>query len=479
MAKELHTNNAVSTLAAAAGATDTTLTIQAADAGLFASPGAGEYQPLTLLGAGVMEICRIVGRSGGVLTVERGTSGYAALSWPSGTRVASYITAESMNTRLQNVSEGDATTLAIGEGAGIAPGQYSAVAVGSGAGALANGTAVGANADAGVNSVSVGLFASSAGSAYSAAVGQGAIAEGGLATALGGSAHAYGSGTAVGQNTYAAADAIAIGREAYANSQYSLAIGEWTYAGAMNSIAIGNSAYAGAENSVTLGNGGNESYITGTFSMAFMPAIQRDSAWDNNVWSYSFLQGGFTTCYMDLGNCVAWQASHVYTDGQVVVPITPNGKQYFLRGSSYDPTVTNTYTSTATEPSWPTSGNVMASPGYAAFWNVVDVVNGVVLNLPANTQLFVDEIGFICTDRINVTAAPYVSIGTSAAPTSLVNNQQLTQITAANRRHKFTLGSDVPIEGDIKFKVETKATGTNSQFVGRFYVKGMLVQKRG
>lgn len=87
-------NNATSTLAAAIGTLDTTLSIQSADAAKFPSLLVGEAFPLTLVDpAGNREICRVTGRSGSALTVVRGAEGTAARAFPIGAKAELRITA--------------------------------------------------------------------------------------------------------------------------------------------------------------------------------------------------------------------------------------------------------------------------------------------------------------------------------------------------------------------------------------------------
>lgn len=72
-------NNAVSSLATALSASDTTITLPASHGAKFPALGAGDWFYLTIVSlSGVMEIVRVTARSGDVLTIVRGQDGTAA-----------------------------------------------------------------------------------------------------------------------------------------------------------------------------------------------------------------------------------------------------------------------------------------------------------------------------------------------------------------------------------------------------------------
>lgn len=111
------TNDARSTLAAAAGRASTTLTIQPADAGLFPAlaAGAGDWCPLALVDAGGnMEIVRATARAGNIITVLRAREGTASRAWPAGTVVEPRLTAaaiEEFALSSETYLKGEADTL--------------------------------------------------------------------------------------------------------------------------------------------------------------------------------------------------------------------------------------------------------------------------------------------------------------------------------------------------------------------------------
>jgi len=221
-----------------------------------------------------------------------------------------------------------------------------------------------------------------------------------------------------------------------------------------------------------------------------VPMLMRD-AWYGSV---DITNNGMTACeaivstgIMDLGNRVPWASGGSYIDGDVVRPTTDDGRQYTFFDGLYTPSATpNARTGQATEPNWSASGGfgggIAATTDNKHWWvDNGDLNTGLEyrFGVDDNFHFYPSEMGFICQKYNGVTAAPFISIGKDAAnPTSIVNNVQLSTITAANMRQRFTSMPDIGLTR-LNIKVNTKATGTNSQFMGRFYFKGMFVQTRG
>lgn len=215
-----------------------------------------------------------------------------------------------------------------------------------------------------------------------------------------------------------------------------------------------------------------------------VPHIGRDD-WNYGS-GFDWYNGPDTTCttpFVDLGSGVPWQANATYLDGAVVVPTTPNGMQYHLWRDAYDMAASATsVTVDATEPEWPAadgdSVTAAESPVYAD-WICVDVAtNGFSIDIPSDFVFYPAEIGFICFNYSNVTAPPSISVGTTEDATLFLNNQALGQIDGPRQRQGFT-GFKHGVSTAMKFKASTPAAGTNSQFHGRFYIKGTFVQKQG
>lgn len=100
----LFANNATTTLSASVSATATVLNVASGDGDLFPSPASGQAFAVTLVDAETgltNEICYCTARSGDALTVIRGQEGKNALAWSAGDTCANYITADVMESWLQ------------------------------------------------------------------------------------------------------------------------------------------------------------------------------------------------------------------------------------------------------------------------------------------------------------------------------------------------------------------------------------------
>ena len=98
MSNVLFDNNAATTLGAACGTTDTTLTLAVGTGAGFPSPSSGQYFALTIWAAGSTtgipnEIVYVTNRTGDTLTVIRAREGTAAQSWAVGAFAGNLITA--------------------------------------------------------------------------------------------------------------------------------------------------------------------------------------------------------------------------------------------------------------------------------------------------------------------------------------------------------------------------------------------------
>ena len=285
-------------------------------------------------------------------------------------------------------------------------------------------------------------------------------------------------------NPASASDSIAIGSYSSADGAHSLALGGNNHAWADSSVAIGGGLYAAnahAEKSIALSGGAT--WREQQFAMGCHPCIPRDD-WQATYGSVynSGMESLFASHYLELGTPATWAANYDYADGAVVRPSTPNGYQYRLWLGRWDSTLAvNTSNSGASEPSWPTgvesSVDVNAADYLDGAWIAADLSVGADETIPAGMVFYPTEIGFICFNHSGVSAAPFVSIGTAAEPTLLVNNLQLSNITGPQQRHAFT-GLKHGIT-DIRYTLVTPATGVDARFHGRFYAKGIFIQAQG
>lgn len=289
------------------------------------------------------------------------------------------------------------------------------------------------------------------------------------------------------ENTHAT-NGIAIGSRYYPRTSTghgSVSVGVLTSAPGENSSAFGYLAKAYGEQSIALGEG--YATLPNQLAVSAHACIPRDD-WKAGFGSQgnAGMESLFASAYCELGTPAVWAANTQYVDGATVRPSVPDGMQYTLWSSSYAfATPPNTALSGGTEPAWPgvAKGHVAVNdelnddgdPAYR--WIANDLTAGLSETFPGGMVFYPTEVGFICFSRTNVTAAPFVSIGTAANPTLLVNSQQLSGITGAAQRHAFT-GLKHGIT-DIKFRLETAATGVEARFHGRFYAKGIFIQAQG
>ena len=165
-----------------------------------------------------------------------------------------------------------------------------------------------------------------------------------------------------------------------------------------------------------------------------------------------------------------WASNGYYREGTIVAPPTPDGFLYLFQSLDWRATQTTTL------PGFNGSGypvdalgddNVVVgrwlplSTPLAFTLGFTGVVGGIVLS----------EVGFICTAYGGGTA-PVVSIGTDAAPTSLVNSVALSQIAGNGQVHRFPVNPAGEPLSAIKFTLNTPS---DAVFYGRFYWRGFFL----
>lgn len=312
------------------------------------------------------------------------------------------------------------------------------------------------------------------------AVGNQAIAGDGVA--VGDQSESSGiEATALGKQAAAKkTSSVAVGKSATVEADYGTAVGAGALASAQYATALGYNARAAAEYSFAFGSGGAATRQREVLTVGHFIAARDDYNAGFGSYRVAAAESAFGSIYMELATPATWAASTSYKDGDIVQPTTPNGLQYHLWHGEYNPaSLPNTITSQASEPTWATGiqdytpANVANTSG----WVGADLSVGHDEEFPPDTIFFPTEIGFYCSQYSSVTAAPFVSIGTVASPTLLVNNQQLSDITAANMRHVFA-GLKHGIT-DLRIKLETPATGAGAKFFGKFYAKGLFVPTQG
>lgn len=281
--------------------------------------------------------------------------------------------------------------------------------------------------------------------------------------------------------------AVEVGVRVRAQGESAVAVGAGCSASGESSIAVGNGAKAYGAGSMAIGR----TAATLPYQLAILahPCIPRDD-WASGLGSHynSGMESVFASAYCELGTPATWVAGAQYMDGDIVRPTVPDGVQYVLWDSTYEYVVPpKTVTSSSAEPEWPgIVGNYASAPASDVRTQEGDPLHWWVASNPSSglTEIFPDgmvfyptEVGFICSKHSDVTAAPLVSIGTAAEPGMLADNQPLSDITGPAQRHIFT-GFKRGIT-DIRFQLITPAAGADARFYGRFYAKGIFIQRQG
>ncbi len=167
------------------------------------------------------------------------------------------------------------------------------------------------------------------------------------------------------------------------------------------------------------------------------------------------------TVPVDLGVPQAWAAYSEYRNGSVVVPTTPNGKQY----SSAPERPVGHITTSGVEPVW--AGNVAEGGGR---W--VEMAMPLNFTMSLRYMLMVTEVGFICHSK-NSADAPVISIGTSQNQVRFVNQQPLTASGSAPRVFRFPITDGGELVDNLSFRVDTPCS--DGSFLGRFYWRGVFI----
>ena len=246
---QLFSNNAETTLAAPL--TDAATSVTFTDGSKFSAPTGGDYELLTLIAAGNIEIVRLTARTGNTGTITRAQESTTARAWVTGTRVFAGVTAGTLAAAsggLQNTADPGATG---GIGIGSAATVWAIDGVAIGRASLADGnysTAVGAEAEA-QNSYAVSVGWRAVSQQYGLAVGpfcaanQYSVSLG--ANVLNSGTHSVTIGaTASTINTGEYCTAVAAGASAQANYATAIGAGASATSDAVGGIAVGDTATA-------------------------------------------------------------------------------------------------------------------------------------------------------------------------------------------------------------------------------------------
>ena len=417
---QLFSNNVDTQLAATLSDSATTATL--ADGSGLNAPTGGDYELLTLIAAGNVEIVKVTARTGNSITIVRAQEGTAARSWVSGTRVFAGVTAGTLDSlgapdgvlvnNTANITDslsvgGDADADALGTAFGF---EADATVPGSELPEGGRATAIGNKATAsGYQSVAVGRLADAPGE-QAVAVGESSVAAEWESIAIGEFPQANArAAVAIGAECVAdGVQSIAIGKFAYAEGDDAIAIGETTTAEANNAIAIGQFAYVDAEGGMALGFASAETEYT--IAISALPAVPKpDSAWG---------VGG-----ADESNA-AWAMN---APGVTIMSEPLNLKN------------TQTYT----------------------------------IPIPTGVTFFPDEVGVIVTAADTVSGQPTLRYGITGTETKYLAATATTGLAAAHDRQRFAaLASDA---GAKTLRAEVTAGATGTTLTGRIYWRGTAV----
>lgn len=510
------------------------------------SPTSPDYFMLTLEDdSGNIEIAKCTARSGDVMTIVRAQEGTMARAFTTGDKVELRLTAGTLEAHEPGTAITGTNSTALGysisgTGAGVTAfgniintagfnqvticgfnatvGGASASGLGAHISVGAAGVALGWTAIAAQDSVAVGANATTATNQNATAVGRGAeamgsgaiaagayseatntaavsigfyaVSSGEYAISIGRNSTSAGQGSvSIGNECDASGISVAIGNSAAATGINSTAVGTWAISTHRNGIALGSGSSVGAEQCTAIATNG---HIEGGFVFQGFPATQREDFlfYDGDGAPYSTsVVATVSSPPVDLGPGVAWAGSTAYKDQDVVVPTTPNAKQYYLWHGNYNGSTNavNSVTSGASEPTWPTTtqgDDVAAEATDTHYWIMADPLTGVSLNVSnaygkigstKRVKFYPTRVGFICYNYATLSAAPYISIGNGSSATAYVNNQQLTGITQSGQMQWFDVTNPVGAD-DIVFTLETAGVGASGKCHGRFFVQGMFMQ---
>lgn len=192
--------------------------------------------------------------------------------------------------------------------------------------------------------------------------------------------------------------------------------------------------------------------------------------WQDENMAHESVGGSPFVDLQDAATYYTWTSNNHYSDGTIVAPPTPDGFLYLFQSLDWRDTQTTTppgfdgsgYPVDALDTNNEVVGQWLPLPTPLAFTlGFTGVVGGIVLS----------EVGFICTYYGGGTA-PVVSIGTEAAPTSLVNSVALSQIAGNRQVHRFPVNPAGAPLNEIKFTLNTPS---DAEFYGRFYWRGFFI----
>lgn len=336
----------------------------------------------------------------------------------------------------------------------------------NGADSIVIGPTAQANQD---NSVAIGSDAQISASS-GVAVGKGTRVTAANSVAVGISGQVYADNcVAVGASAIAAVErSVAIGKGANAAAPATTAVGADSQAVAPGTIAFGPDTLASMPGAVAIGSKATAHVQNGLRArvLPYVNAVEGD--WAEGAWAQAGVPVVLAWPTMELGVADSWQASTSYPPGSVVRAVAPDAWQYLLpKVPGFGPPTSGT-----TEPAWVKTSAGAVTPDNGCNWSAMNPGAGVMLALPGDATLFVDELIFVCDERGAVSAEPAISLGATGAPTALLNSAAM-PATTAGQRIRIPITSGAGLEGSISLTLDTAAVGGSLR--GRFYARGVLL----
>lgn len=178
------------------------------------------------------------------------------------------------------------------------------------------------------------------------------------------------------------------------------------------------------------------------------------------------------TLTLNLGSTATWASGVTYGSHSVVVPPTPDSRQY-----CYEPWAAAAPSNTTTTPSFTPDDSCSALDGADEVGSWVSInpaaLEQGISSAPGNKVLVVTEVGFLCS-AYGSGSAPVVSIGADSSPTRFASSVSLSQITAAGHVHRIPVTTGgAACEYKLTFSL---VTPSSADFRGRFYWKGFFIE---
>lgn len=179
------------------------------------------------------------------------------------------------------------------------------------------------------------------------------------------------------------------------------------------------------------------------------------------------------TLTLNLGSTATWASGVTYDPHSVVVPPTPDSRQY-----CYEPFAPSVSSNTTTTPSFTPNDSCSALDGANEVGKWVSInpaaLEQGISSVPGNKALVVTEVGFLCS-AYGSGSAPVVSIGADSSPTRFASSVSLSQITAAGHVHRIPVtNGGATCEYKLTFSL---VTPSDADFRGRFYWKGFFIDR--